>query len=181
MKFFIRSVSVIAVCLLGAATSCELVEPVDPCATASSKTKEVGQMDRSWELVTVNGRALPYTVPITGEKVTKVQLEFSTDYYEGHCDDVVNSSGSASAYATIVDGGETKVSRAAARFKRNHTLNTAILVSGSYGVSMRRSSLSGRDMTITSDEIFKLKGALPYFGPNVLLAFKQTVLPYDAY
>ncbi len=179
MKFFIRSVSVMAVCLLGLATSCDFGDPFDPCPSDYSDHKDVGQMDRSWELVTVNGRALPYTVPITGEKVTKVQLEFDTDFYEGGCESVSNSGGSASAYATIVDGGETKVSHAAARFKRNHKLNTAILVSGDYGVAMRRSSLLGRDMTITSDEIFKLPGALPYFGPNVLLAFKQTLLPYD--
>ena len=178
MRLLIRNLTTaIAVAVLATADSCILVAPFDPCQGTPNEIEDVGQMDKTWQLVSINGVRLPYRNFINvleTEFVTKLELDFDTDGYQGKCRGTTFTVGDVLAVVTLNTNGVTHFKHGAARFKRNHQQNTGIIVAPQGGVPFLRSSPFGSTMTINSTDLFYLPDAKKYFGPNLNLVFTRT-------
>ena len=166
----------LAVAVLATANSCILIAPFDPCE-GTREVEDVGQMDKTWQLVRIGTDPLPYRNYLNileTEFVTKLELDFDTDGYQGQCRGTTFTVGDVLAVVTLNTNGATHFKHGAARFKRNHQQNTGIIVAPQGGVAFVRSALKGTSMTINSSDLFYLPDAKKYFGPNLNLVFTRT-------
>jgi len=177
-----RRIMVLMAIATGAAgLSACVLQVFDPCPE-NDHIEDVGQLDQTWILSTVNNAPLPYSYPFKSEIINAVTIDFQTDNFErgGECADTRKTFGRAIMRAVITKNGSPSLKYAAGRFFRDHGTNSSRLFALGYQLQLDRNSPTGTIITATSSTAIADDGSAAFLiDPGLTLRFVRTVGPTD--
>lgn len=172
--------ALVAIATLMTLASCNWLNiPFDPCPD-TPYAESGGQLDGRWDVVTVNGRPLPYESTVRpGEQFIAGTLDFRTDNFERgeKCSDLKKTYGVVTGYTLSNPPGQGTISkRGTARFFRDHTTGKTQLFAAGYVLDI--TFVTGTGRMIASSQNIKQDpdnpAFLPYLGPTLNLVLIES-------
>ena len=142
----------------------------DPCPNTFG-TEDVGQMDGTWYLKTVNGHAVPTPDPTNSVRIIHdAQLNFYSDNFKSNgpkCTDIEKTFGTVYGTAHLIESGVNNTRRGSGRFDKDHPTSKLTIHAAGFQATFPQ---SGNSFTVSGQDLSLLGFAK---GVNITLTFQK--------